>query len=112
MRISYWSSDVCSSDLHVVEAVAAVVGGQWLDGGALRVEVGRGVHHASDQARHLVAPGRQLRGVEPVRAAPEQLEPAEAVDGLDVLVVAAPVVEPVGRGSAVPERADVLRSAT
>src|SRR3546814_4224548 len=63
MRISDWSSDVCSSDL--------------------------------------------LRGVEPVRAAPEQLEPAEAVDGLDVLVVAAHVGEPVGRGSAVAERADV-----
>src|SRR3546814_1069384 len=76
MRISDWSSDVCSSDLHVAasrnvdergadQAASAAFGdGDAAPGGAVRVEDGRGGGFARSKARFGI--GQQLKSPEAV----------------------------------------------
>src|SRR3546814_12748720 len=93
MRISYWSSDVCSSDL-----VVALVGGDILRLVALRRRRG-GVHErhqratlaAHDQRRETVEP-RLPTGVEADRL--REIDIAAEAGEAAVIPIAAPVLHP------------------
>src|SRR3546814_3081614 len=120
MRISDWSSDVCSSDRRLSPAACAAAAGKFLPGGRVAPDENRGNPRISRLARRSQPASRHRRpSVQDCRMVPSTNNPgpslARAIAGRVVrlalgLAVAAASVAPVQAQSRIKDIADFERS--